>query len=120
VGRCIEVHGVHDIGYVLNGIFRHQVQVLVPVGAARQDNVIGVDRPDHSDHLFGIGFHLVPLKVIGLVPYLVDHVRVIPVPCRHLSKEAFGLFGIFVMGMKIDDDIYTVINRGFNDGCDAL
>ena len=50
----IEMDGIHDVVEALQGIVGNQMDVLIPVGAAHQHNVVGIILANLTDNLSGI------------------------------------------------------------------
>ena len=120
MGGGIEVEGVHQVLLSLNGGGGHEVDVLVPMGAAHQDDVVGVVLANFVNLHYGIFFERFPGVVDGFVKELVDDVGVFAVFLGEVAKPLAGFLGVHLVGVPVHDDIDALLDGGLDHGLDAL
>ena len=114
MGGGIEVHGIHDVGETGERRGGHHVDVLIPVGAAHENHVVGVVFANLGDYLACILFQALPRLVHGLVENLVDDVGMLAVFLGKVAEPLLGFFRVGFVCVPVHDDVYIVLDSGFH------
>ena len=116
----IEMHGVHDVREALQRTLGNQMDILIPVGATHEYDIVLIVFADFANDLLGVFLQVYPFVLDGLVVDFVDNVRILAVFAGHLAKKLLGLFRHQLVRMPVDDDVDVLLDGGFDDGRQTL
>ena len=116
----IEMHGIHDVRQTLQRTLGNQMDVLIPVGATHEHDVVLIVFADFANDLLGVFLQVYPFVLDGFVVDFVDNVRILAVFTGHLTKELLGLFRHQLVRMPVDDDVDVLLDGSFDDGRQTL
>ena len=95
----VKTDRVHQVFIAFDWVRGGPPNILVPVGAADQDNVVGVVGPDYFDDFLRMRLHLVPAFIVWLVERFVDDVGVLAIRLGYLLEEFFGFVEVDVVAV---------------------
>ena len=115
------MHSIHQVVIASYRVLRHQMDVLIPVRAAHENQRMHLgDAGNDAYQLLGIGLEFGPAVFDRLVIKLINHVGAVGIAGGHLGKEILCFVQMQHMRMPVHNHIGAALYRPVNHVVEAF
>ena len=110
MGGCIEMKGIHHILHTLDRALCHDINILVPMRTAHQDDIIRIILSDFRDDGFSVYLQVFPFILYRFIVEFVKHMRIFTILLRHFSEEGLSLGCMHLVCMPVDNHVGIILD----------
>ena len=106
------MQGIHHIAYTVYRTFSNKIDVLIPMWATHQYDVVWIIFPDFGNDGLGVDLQVFPFVLYGFVVEFIEYVWILTVFLCHLAEEGFGFLCVHFVCVPVDDYVCAVLDGG--------